>query len=315
MEVYMEYNIDKKISGVYKYVVDDEIYYIGKSESNILDRLFCHEKEEKFKDILPCCSIYYAPMSNKVEICALEKLLINKYKPSLNVVDAGEEGSEYKFDEPEWILCYDADLVTIPTFIKKRGEELDEIFEEVEEYRKEIKDVWLLLDFIKKYRQDETTDIVSIISTDSDHQNKIRFTSPSMYYKGMVLIDSISVEPKNHYFYKYSIKVKLSKCFVDMIKKEGIDELQSKAVEDYFKYAVIEDIKNNMNNMFNKISDSISKNGTWCDLEDAGWTFLRMFDLQKIAYIPECEDMTDHDREFYKNVKVDKEGRICKMGD
>lgn len=31
--------------------------------------------------------------------------------------------------------------------------------------------------------------------------------------------------------------------------------------------------------------------------------------------ILECEDMTDQDREFYKNVEVDEDGRICKMGD
>ena len=310
----MEYNIGKNTSGLYKYVVDDNVYYFGKSERDILERLRCHESEDKFKSILSCCSIYYAPMKNKVEICALEKLLINKYKPELNVVDAQEDGSEYNFEEPEWILCYDANIISIPEYIQKKKASINKVIESIDEIRDELMDLKELFEALQVVYHDSGT--LSFNMQDLECTNFfVRFTCPCRYYDGEILIDKVLFDYGTDFNYKYHVEMHLSSFIVEKIKNDSIDKLIAKIDESIKVYNSALYIQENVNSMFDKISDSISRNGTWGDLEDAGWTFLRMFDLQKIAYIPECEDMTDQDREFYKNAKVDEDGRICKMGE
>lgn len=76
---------------VYKYVYNDEIIYIGKT-NNMKRRVYQHSKEEKFKPYLSS-EIYYIELSNKAEIKALETLLINEYKPILNVQDKYQSNS------------------------------------------------------------------------------------------------------------------------------------------------------------------------------------------------------------------------------
>ena len=87
---------------IYKYVVDDEIVYIGKSKT--LDaRIRQHSYEEDFKPYLKNCKIFCFECANSVEMDLLEMGLINQYKPILNVVDKHDGFSgRITIQEPDW---------------------------------------------------------------------------------------------------------------------------------------------------------------------------------------------------------------------
>lgn len=87
--------------GIYKLVKDGNIVYIGKSDSSILSRIMNHTKEEKFADYSGS-EIFYFEVKNSTETTIYEKLLINKYKPILNVTDVHDESVDIPFEEPEW---------------------------------------------------------------------------------------------------------------------------------------------------------------------------------------------------------------------
>lgn len=97
---------------VYKYVVDDNIIYIGLT-NNLKRRVKEHASgiglESKFSPYLEHATIYYHQCCNETEMRALEKLLINHYKPILNVVDVCDGDSTittniewYVYDENEF---------------------------------------------------------------------------------------------------------------------------------------------------------------------------------------------------------------------
>lgn len=91
---------------LYKYVVDDEIIYIGKSK-NIHQRIAQHNSgtglDEKFKPYLKDCKIFVAECVNSVEMDLMERALINQYKPKLNVADKFEGFSQLiQVQEPVW---------------------------------------------------------------------------------------------------------------------------------------------------------------------------------------------------------------------
>lgn len=88
--------------GIYKYVVDNEIIYIGKTDASFNSRIKCHAKEDKFKKF-PMAKIYYFLTGNSTETMLYEKLLINKYQPVLNVVDRHDISFGIPFGEPEWM--------------------------------------------------------------------------------------------------------------------------------------------------------------------------------------------------------------------
>lgn len=99
----------KKEYGVYKFVEkkSGRIIYIGKSNVSLDNRIFAHLAgkgiDEKFKKYKNKCEIYTAILPNSVEADIVEKCLINKYKPELNVVDKQEGLSEYiKIKELKW---------------------------------------------------------------------------------------------------------------------------------------------------------------------------------------------------------------------
>ncbi len=77
---------------VYKYVNNNTIIYIGKTD-DIARRVAEHASgqglEEKFLPYLEESDIYFHECGNEIEMSALERLLINQFKPKLNVVDAG----------------------------------------------------------------------------------------------------------------------------------------------------------------------------------------------------------------------------------
>lgn len=88
---------------VYKYLLDNQILYIGKVDSDLRRRVEKHTKEEKFKPYLDHAEIFCIPLANPTETTFLELYLINKYKPILNVVAKYEGMSNIQLQEPDWI--------------------------------------------------------------------------------------------------------------------------------------------------------------------------------------------------------------------
>ena len=91
-----------KRCGVYKYVHNGEIIYIGKSDSSIESRISGHSRESKFKPFLKKCEIYYAWLPNPAYTMIFETFLINKYKPHLNVSMKYDKILPFDIPEPYW---------------------------------------------------------------------------------------------------------------------------------------------------------------------------------------------------------------------
>lgn len=87
---------------VYKYVYDDQIIYIGKTNVSLNQRIYGHSKEDKFQDYLDKAKVYYAELKNNTETSFVELYLINKYKPILNVASVLDGNSNIFMEEPEW---------------------------------------------------------------------------------------------------------------------------------------------------------------------------------------------------------------------
>lgn len=87
---------------VYKYVWNGDIIYIGKNDTDLVTRISQHSKEHKFKPYLNA-EVYYGILKNSSESDMMERLLINKYKPILNV-SCKKDGLSIVFEEPEWHL-------------------------------------------------------------------------------------------------------------------------------------------------------------------------------------------------------------------
>lgn len=94
---------------VYKYVHQGDVIYIGKTD-DVARRVNEHASgqglEEKFLPYLEGVDIYFHECGNEVEMSALERLLINQYKPILNIVDVQPGASTIVIDM-DWVY-YDA---------------------------------------------------------------------------------------------------------------------------------------------------------------------------------------------------------------
>lgn len=91
---------------VYKYVFDNSVIYVGLTD-NLKRRVKEHASgiglESKFLPYLDTVEIYYHKCSNATEMKALEALLINHYKPMLNVVNV-EPGDSTVITNVDWEL-------------------------------------------------------------------------------------------------------------------------------------------------------------------------------------------------------------------
>jgi predicted GIY-YIG superfamily endonuclease len=91
---------------VYQYIHQGDVIYVGKTD-DIARRVKEHASgqglEEKFLPYLETSDIYYHECSNEVEMNALERLLIHKYKPMLNVIDVQEGAVTFNL-ELDWVL-------------------------------------------------------------------------------------------------------------------------------------------------------------------------------------------------------------------
>ena len=78
---------------VYKFVLNDEVIYIGKSDVQSFDRIFQHGHpsdniDKEAWDDINNSDIYYAPLINKTMSDVVESELIRRYKPRLNKAKA-----------------------------------------------------------------------------------------------------------------------------------------------------------------------------------------------------------------------------------
>ncbi len=126
---------------VYKWVSEDEIVYIGKT-MNPKQRFYQESKVEKFAPYLDA-DLYVCELTNSTEMTAVEKMLINKYQPKLNVVDTHGESMDLPFDDSklEWEI-YDN-----PYIISKRNCEIKKIEQKIEEegYAQKICVFWRII--------------------------------------------------------------------------------------------------------------------------------------------------------------------------
>lgn len=90
----------KREHGVYKYVYNGEVIYVGKTdaENGFKIRINGHKKEN---ELFNKSDIYIYECRDKTETDSLETILINAYKPILNKMKL----YDYKIDPPElnWI--------------------------------------------------------------------------------------------------------------------------------------------------------------------------------------------------------------------
>lgn len=87
---------------IYKYVKNEEIIYIGKTNTSLFNRINSHAKEDKFKEHKNA-EIYCFQCKNRIETDIYEKYLINKYKPILNIADKLPQNIDIIIEEKEWI--------------------------------------------------------------------------------------------------------------------------------------------------------------------------------------------------------------------
>ncbi|MBR5949914.1 MAG: hypothetical protein IKZ87_00600 [Actinomycetaceae bacterium] len=97
--------------GLYKYVVDGEIIYIGMSDGKtcgIDERITAHAGEEKFKPYLDKCEIYFYIMEKpRSVIKAYKTLLINQHAPLINVDEKPTSKDNFNYELAlgiDWIV-------------------------------------------------------------------------------------------------------------------------------------------------------------------------------------------------------------------
>lgn len=87
--------------GIYKYVVDDQVVYVGKTDSDFATRIACHRRESAFAPYRDKAKIYVCLTKDAREADFLETVLINQYKPKLNVKKKGVTAMKVSA-EVEW---------------------------------------------------------------------------------------------------------------------------------------------------------------------------------------------------------------------
>lgn len=87
---------------LYKYVLNNEIIYIGKTKRDLNLRINEHKTK---KDLPDNCDIYYYECANEAEMNVKEILLINAYHPKYNKDCKTEEFFDnfISFNEPFWL--------------------------------------------------------------------------------------------------------------------------------------------------------------------------------------------------------------------
>lgn len=92
---------------VYKYVLNDEILYIGKNDTDLHSRIASHGKPgdnipRAGWEELRKAEIYYLKLANATMCDVIESELIRRYKPKYNKAVLSTEWCGLPFAEPEW---------------------------------------------------------------------------------------------------------------------------------------------------------------------------------------------------------------------
>lgn len=101
-------------SYVYKYVYQDKIIYIGKTDTSLIRRLKQHGKngdniDSKYWDEINKSDIYYCYAANKIMSDVIESELIRRYKPVCNKAKKSN-WSGIEFKEPVWYF-FDKNII------------------------------------------------------------------------------------------------------------------------------------------------------------------------------------------------------------
>lgn len=89
---------------IYRYVYNDRVIYVGKTDHNLENRIKCHEKEEKFQPYLKKSKIEYFRVNNPAETTFWETYLINKYHGILNDAANYSDTCLPEIQIPRWHL-------------------------------------------------------------------------------------------------------------------------------------------------------------------------------------------------------------------
>ena len=160
---------------VYKYVLNDDIIYIGMT-SNLDARIASHGRKgdninrEAWPDIKKA-EVYYIKMANVVMADVVEKTLILRYKPKYNTAYMKSNWNEIPFEEPEWIRYQRPQQkkrhgYTTSNVIKARY--LREIEECDERNKKSAPILYKLLSIVEAQQSFETDHPVDLLKVEVD---------------------------------------------------------------------------------------------------------------------------------------------------
>ena len=159
--------------GLYKYVYNGEIVYIGKSNESISKRIKNHSREEKFRQYLDS-DIYIFQLDNKDEIDLYEKILIGKYKPILNV-----QGVDNNFS---YISIHD-DLVWEPFECKKKRIEYKKKYPRKNAIPSDYKCIFCKIDVCIFYDSD-----FKYIQTTKNFYDEFKYTHKDVFIFGSMYL-------------------------------------------------------------------------------------------------------------------------------
>ena len=143
---------------VYKYVLNNEIIYIGKNDTDLPSRIRQHGKPG---DNIPMegwselnkASVFFIKLANAHMSDVVECELIRRYRPKYNIVGARSWWSGLPFVEPEWIPYENIEKKQLKKKIvrKTRRSRMPEIMENIQlNAEKRLQLQWLLEQVQKK---------------------------------------------------------------------------------------------------------------------------------------------------------------------
>ena len=153
-------------SYVYKFVYENEIIYIGKSNSNLDSRINNHGRpgdniDKKYWDMINSSQIYYIQLANQTMCDVVESELIRRYKPKCNKAKMSD-WIGLEFNEPEWKLYEKTKPVVKKQSIKLPSKkEIIQIRKDLIFYRKCL-DANIYSDIIELLRHNDDSNIIEL---------------------------------------------------------------------------------------------------------------------------------------------------------
>lgn len=132
---------------VYKYVLDGEVLYVGKTDTNsIYTRLMQHGRPgdnitSDAWDEINKADVYYTELANATMSDVVESELINRYKPKYNIAKTHLAWSGLPFPEPVWVDAQMPKIRELMGQVEKAREKNHALKTQVEDLRDEIRDL------------------------------------------------------------------------------------------------------------------------------------------------------------------------------